>query len=287
VTSLESAGSRFTALPVAAARRFIVNSRTALASLAQRPRLRRAHLSAWFPPGRLAGGALLTILAVAAAMMVADSWAIAQRLLVPPSFMPFFQFLSDAGRSDWVLIPTATMLIAIAFVASPALGRNAWGVLNALAVRIGFVFLAVGVPGLAVTIVKRLIGRARPNRVEGADIHFVPFSWDSNFASLPSGHSTTAFATAVALGALFPWARVPLFVIAAAIALSRIVVGAHYPSDIIAGAVFGALGALLVRAWFADRRLGFGVTQDGAVQAFAGPSLRRIGATARRLAGQP
>jgi undecaprenyl-diphosphatase len=60
------------------------------------------------------------------------------------------------------------------------------------------------------------------------------------------------------------------------IGASRIAVTAHYPSDVIAGAAFGAFGALWARDWFAVRRLGFFVGTDGAVHATPGPSARRI-----------
>ena len=52
--------------------------------------------------------------------------------------------------------------------------------------------------------------------------------------------------------------RVPLmWTYAVIIALSRVAVTAHFPSDVIAGAIFGVAGVLLVRAWFASRRLAF------------------------------
>ena len=65
-----------------------------------------------------------------------------------------------------------------------------------------------------------------------------------------------AFAVAVAFGALWPRARPLLWAYAVLIAVSRVVVTAHHPSDVLAGALVGAFGALLVRDWFAARRLG-------------------------------
>ncbi|HEX2215936.1 MAG TPA: phosphatase PAP2 family protein [Xanthobacteraceae bacterium] len=255
-----------------------------MTALARPPRMARRPV--WFPLGRLALGAAFTILAVAGAMLLVDSWAVAHRGSLPVWLVATLAVVSDLGKSGWVLVPVALMLVTIAAVGSPALGRTAHGVLTSLAVRLGFVFLAVGIPGLFVTIIKRLIGRARPLRVEGSDLHFAPFSWSVDFASLPSGHSTTAFATAVALGALLPRGRWLFFFLAALIALSRVVVGAHYPSDVIAGAVVGSFGALLVRTWFAARGLGFGITLDGSVRVFPRPSLRRLQAVARQVAGQ-
>ena len=77
----------------------------------------------------------------------------------------------------------------------------------------------------------------------------------------------------VAFGAIFPRARPLLWTYALLIAVSRVVVTAHYPSDVIAGAALGGFGALWVRDWFAVRRLGFCVGSDGHVHTLPGPSV--------------
>src|SRR5271170_2500665 len=160
-----------------------------------------------------------------------------------------------------------------------------------LAARFGFLFLAVAVPGLFVTIVKRLIGRARPYVGSHDDPFFyMPFVWRPEFASMPSGHATTAASAAVAIGAIWPRTRSIMWLYAAIILLSRVVVLAHHPSDVIGGALVGVVGALLLRSWFAARRLGFsqgsGGQGSGGIQTFPGPSWRRIKAAAREVFGQ-
>jgi undecaprenyl-diphosphatase len=158
------------------------------------------------------------------------------------------------------------------------------GVLAALAVRLGFLFAAVALPGLVFTILKRLIGRARP-LVEGGAAPFVyhPLGWSVEYASFPSGHATDAFAIATAVGALWPRTRPMMWTYAVLIALSRIVLTAHFPSDVIAGAVVGTMGALIVRDWFAARGLAFSLASDGTVRPFPGPSWARIKGVARQL----
>ena len=133
-------------------------------------------------------------------------------------------------------------------------------------------------PGLFDTIVKRMIGRARPT-VGGHDdpFHYVPFIWRPEYASMPSGHATTAVAAAVAIGAIWPRTRWIMWLYALVIMFSRVVVLAHHPSDVIGGGLVGAGGAFLLRRWFAGRRLVFS-RRD--LRPFPGPSLRRIAAAA-------
>jgi membrane-associated phospholipid phosphatase len=196
-----------------------------------------------------------------------------------------FDEITDFGKSGWFLWPLGLLFIALA--ALPArLGRVSQAVLAAVMVRIGFLFLAIGVPGLFVTTVKRMIGRARP--MVGGHLDpflFSPFKWTAAYASLPSGHATTAFSVLVAFGSLFPRWRTEILIYTGLIALSRMVVNAHYPSDVFAGALVGIVGALMVRRYFALRRLGFSIGPDGALHQYPGPSLKRIKAVARELLG--
>lgn len=65
-------------------------------------------------------------------------------------------------------------------------------------------------------------------------------------ASFPSGHSASAFAFATAVGAEIPALGLPLRVLAAAVAYSRVHGGAHYPADTIAGSLIGGAAATFV-----------------------------------------
>lgn len=64
--------------------------------------------------------------------------------------------------------------------------------------------------------------------------------------SFPSGHAATAFAGATALLRFLPRRAVPLYVLAAAIAWSRVYVGVHYVSDVVVGAGLGVATTLLL-----------------------------------------
>jgi undecaprenyl-diphosphatase len=197
---------------------------------------------------------------------------------------PFDQ-ITDFGKSGWFLWPLGILLLALTALPAPA-GKISQAVLAAVMVRVGFLFAAIALPGLFVTIVKHIIGRARP--MVGGHIDpflFSPFNWSAAYASLPSGHAATAFSVLVAFGSLFPRWRTELIIYAALITLSRMVVTAHYPSDVFAGALVGTGGALLVRRYFALRRLGFSIGPDGALRQFPGPSFKRLKAVARDQLG--
>ncbi|MFE5187268.1 phosphatase PAP2 family protein [Streptomyces sp. NPDC056628] len=87
--------------------------------------------------------------------------------------------------------------------------------------------------------VKRVVRRPRPAHVE-------PLVRTAGRHSFPSSHAASATAAAVAFGALGAPAIAPL---AAAMCLSRLVVGVHYPSDVAAGAALGALTVRLGARW--------------------------------------
>jgi membrane-associated phospholipid phosphatase len=264
--------------------RFLANVRGWLALLGRAPRSADPR-PAWRAPGRLAPGGLIALVVIAATMVLLDARTISAVLGLPAWVVDLFNELTDYGTSDWLLVPIGLVLLAIAALASPALAHVSQLVLAAFTVRLGFVFAAIALPGLFVTIVKRLIGRARPFIDAGADpFLYMPFAWRPDYASLPSGHATNVFAALVAVGLVCPRLRAIMLIYALTIAASRVIVLAHHPSDVIAGAIVGMLGALLVRDWFAARRLGFVLDRDGRVRALPGPSLRRLMTVARQFA---
>jgi undecaprenyl-diphosphatase len=65
-------------------------------------------------------------------------------------------------------------------------------------------------------------------------------------ASFPSGHSASAFAFATAVGAEIPPLGLPLRMLAATVAYSRVHGGAHYPADVVAGSLIGGAAAAFV-----------------------------------------
>jgi len=252
------------------------------ALFARKPKFAGAPI--WRAPLRLAVGTVAAIAIVAATMIVLDAPAVTAVQRAPAWLPEIFDHITEFGKSVWFLVPIALALATIALLASPALPRMSQRVLAAIAVRLGFLFLAIGLPGLVFTIGKRLIGRARPFVEGSADpLIYRPLGWSVEYASLPSGHAVDAFASAMAIGVLWPRMRPLMWTYAVVIAVSRVVLTAHFPSDVMVGAVAGAVGALLVRDWYAARGLAFVLGMDGVVRPLPGPSLARIKRVARQL----
>jgi membrane-associated phospholipid phosphatase len=264
-----------------ALRRCAANVTAAIAMLA-RPVRHRVRDPWPLDPQQLAIAAGVAVVIVLAVMFLFDTAAINGVGHLPHWIAWSFDQITDFGKSGWFLWPLGILFLGLA--ALPNLPRVPQLVLATLMVRVGFLFIAIGAPSLFDTIIKRMIGRARPLVGGSLDPYlFSPFKWTADYASLPSGHATTAFAVAVAFGTLWPRWRTVLWVYALLIAASRVVLTAHYPSDVLAAAVVGVVGALSVRRWFAMRGLGFSIALDGVLHQKPGPSLRRIKAVARAL----
>ncbi|MCP3818902.1 phosphatase PAP2 family protein [Streptomyces sp. A3M-1-3] len=102
----------------------------------------------------------------------------------------------------------------------------------------------IGAAHLTSMAVKRVVRRPRPQLPARA-----PLVRTVGRHSFPSSHATSAVAAAVAFGALRPAGRHAVPPLAAAVCVSRLVVGVHYPSDVVAGALLGGVTASLGAAW--------------------------------------
>jgi undecaprenyl-diphosphatase len=125
--------------------------------------------------------------------------------------------------------------------------RSAWAEIGGL---VGYFFVAVAVAGLITDLIKWIVGRSRPPLfISEGILSFHPLSSGYLHVSFPSGHATTVAAATVVVALISRRVAVLVALFALAIAVSRVAVGAHYPSDVIAGAFTGAGYAY----WLADR----------------------------------
>jgi undecaprenyl-diphosphatase len=151
-----------------------------------------------------------------------ERWQVAHRA----GFLnPVFEGLTYAGNYG-------ALWLAIAAAAALVLRRPQIFV---------WTLVADGLAQLLSSALKDAIARARPH---GDALVTRPHTH-----SFPSGHATASFACATALALLLPGLRVPLYLLAAAVAWSRVYVGVHYPLDVLAGAALGvAIGLGVARA---------------------------------------
>lgn len=103
------------------------------------------------------------------------------------------------------------------------------------------VLLAVAAADGIASIVKAAVGEQRPT-------HTDPLVAIPRSDSFPSGHAATAFAGATVLARLEPRAAPAFYLLALAIAYSRLYVGVHFPLDVVGGAAIGIATALLLLA---------------------------------------
>ncbi|PXA99992.1 hypothetical protein DMC47_00580 [Nostoc sp. 3335mG] len=189
-----------------------------------------------------------------------------------------FQFVTHFGLSDWVLIPSLLVLVVSFLLHRFWRGAARWRrALYETILLSGFVFVAVAGTGLLTNLLKRSFGRGRPvvfDQYGAFDFQHFINGWE--FQSFPSGHSTTAMATAIVIGFLAPRFFRLFLIIALMTGFSRIVTGDHYPTDVLAGFAVGTLGTYAVRNCFARRRWLFRAMPDGRVRFRGVPALRRL-----------
>ena len=141
-----------------------------------------------------------------------------------PRWFRWWMLLATRAGDGWLWA-----LIGIAVLLSPDAMRFRAIEAAACAVTCGIVLFHK---------VKRLVCRTRPRDIE-------PHCWahivTRDRFSFPSGHSTTAFAVAITLGSFYPEIMPVLLVLAANVAISRVVVGMHFLSDVLVGSGMGAL----------------------------------------------
>jgi undecaprenyl-diphosphatase len=208
--------------------------------------------------------------------------------LMPPrgsAGLWWVRILTDFGKSAYVLWALFGLMCAV-LIASAAMQGTGRSLLLGLGTRLQFLFFAVLAPVLVGEVLKWAVGRGRPFvGGEANAFNFSHFSGSEAYASFPSGHANTAFALAFAVSALWPRSRFFMLVYALVICATRLVLLAHHPSDVVAGALVGVIGAMVVRYWFAARRLGFAIQRDGMIVALPGPSLERLKRVARGAPG--
>ncbi|GAB4227697.1 MAG: phosphatase PAP2 family protein [Methyloligellaceae bacterium] len=177
-----------------------------------------------------------------------------------------FKSFTNLGKSGWILVPLGLAIIALHLFRRREYGLRRAAVADHLIQLCAFLFISVAGASLAGSLIKNILGRARPKHFDAlGPVEFQPFTFDYGFASFPSGHATTICALGAALAILWPRGRVLLFTAAAWIAATRFLIGSHYFTDVAGGAALGFSFPHLVSQRMALRRWLFSRDGEGRI----------------------
>jgi membrane-associated phospholipid phosphatase len=175
--------------------------------------------------------------------------------------------VSTLGEGAWYLVPSLLVFVIARFIVRQP----------AIAARGLFVFLGVGLAGLASDVIKVLVGRSRPWVLfsEGG-YDFWPLQLNADYQSFPSGHAACAAAAALTFAVVAPRYRVQLLLAALLVALTRVVILAHYLSDVVAGAALAWFVVATVQSAFARHGVPLGPAGDAGVGMPPSPFAQRV-----------
>jgi membrane-associated phospholipid phosphatase len=199
---------------------------------------------------RVAGFTALTLVLAIAAGIFLDARILELVQGQSPASKAFFRWITDFGKSDWLLIPAGLTVVVVTLGNWQRVGRReaaAWSEIAAFAMVL---FLAIAASGLFTDALKVLFGRTRPPFITDTVFEFGPLTF-AGYAgfSFPSGHSSTAGALAAVLA--YGPRGFRLFGVLAAllVAASRVMIGVHFVSDVVAGFLIGCgISWLIIRA---------------------------------------
>ena len=232
------------------------------------------------PLGESPAVVLVMALVVAiAAIPLVDAVAFSMSSLIAPEWRPSLQRVTALGEGWEILVGSGLVVIGFLAIDSRRLPAPTRAALQRLAALSAFAFASVASSGLMAALIKNAIGRARPHAIDGdAVLQFHAFAFQPRYAAFPSGHSTTAGATAMVLALMFPRWRWPILIAGLLVAVTRTLLEAHFPSDVVAGVGLGMAGTLLLAHLLARRGFVFRYDWEGRLVPAPGESFRSLAA---------
>lgn len=140
---------------------------------------------------------------------------------------PIMVFLTSLGNAGWFWL--LLMIVMLFFVKTRRIGSTG--------------LLAIGMGAIITNLwLKNIVDRIRPYEVIEGLHYIVEMPSDASF---PSGHATCSMAAAVVLFCKLPGKfKIPSLMLGVLISLSRLYVGVHFPTDVLAGMAIGTIAAL-------------------------------------------
>ncbi len=212
-----------------------------------------ARFDRWMAEHPLAYGGLVLLTTVVVLMVFVDlplavylrssGWALVR---------PALNIIGELGRAEgWVAGAILLYLLCLWKARAGAMTAAWWASLG----RYCLLLLAgLAATGAMIHPLKALVGRSRPSAFfDGGHYGLGRIAEGYPWDSFPSGHTQVAVTVATVLLLLMPRLRVPIVAAAALVALSRLVTGAHYLSDVLVSAVLCSLIVLVLARFFLDQ----------------------------------
>ena len=211
--------------------------------------------------------ALVAVALVIVTAVLVDARVMAWAHTLPGPVVRVFRWLTRFGNSDWLLIPSGIVAVLVALGDWRRVGRvhaAAWWEIGTFA---AVLFVVVAATGLTTDIIKPIVGRFRPDFVADGVFAFAPLSF-GGYAhySFPSGHATTMAAVVVMAAFLPGILTLPIAIAAALVAISRVMIGVHFPSDVVGGIFVGAGVGYLILRLMTEAGIVFAFRRDGRVR---------------------
>jgi membrane-associated phospholipid phosphatase len=160
---------------------------------------------------------------------------------IAPPVKSIFEHITGFGKSTWYLVGSVLCYLYFKFISID----------NRLSSKSIFIFLAIVISGVITDILKYILGRYRPEALFQQDLYgFVYFQHSHSMTSFPSGHANTITALVFSLYLIYPRYWPIHILIALLIMASRVVISAHYLSDVVFGSYLAILTTLYIRDVF-------------------------------------